>query len=225
MASKVPPNTLIPPKSPNLSISPVVYDRGYQDQFNSVLRLYFNELDNLFRTLLNTNQGSGGGQYIRFPYGAFSDSTTQTATANTATVITFNTTDYTNGITVVTSGGKASRITVAQAGLYNLEWSGQFVNTDTQLHDVNVWLSSNGTNVVASNGLVSIPNTHGGVNGHTIVAWNTIISLNANDYIELYWSTDSTQVTLAAFAAGTLPTRPSSPSISASLTFVSGLIA
>lgn len=225
MANTVPVNSIVPPKSPNLSITPVTYDRGYQDQFNSVLRLYFNELDNIFRTLFNTTSGSGGGAYLRFPYGAFQDTTTQTATANTATVMTFNTTDYASGTSVVTSGGKASRLTVAQSGIYNLQWSGQFQNTDTQLHDVDVWLRINGTDVVGSTGRVSIPNKHGGVNGHTIVGWNFFMKLNANDYVELYWSTDDVGVTIQAYAAGTLPTRPSTASVVATLSFVSGLVA
>jgi hypothetical protein len=225
MANTIPVNSLIPPKSPNLAISPVEYSRGYQDQFNSILRLYFNQLDDTFRTLLNTSAGAGGGKYIRFPYGAFQDTTTQTATANTATVATFNTVDYVNGVSVVTSGGKASRITVAQTGLYNLQWSGQFQNTDTQLHDVSVWLRVNGTDLTGSTGLASIPNSHGGVNGHTIVGWNFFLQLKVNEYVELYWSTDDVGVTIQAYAASTLPTRPSTASLVVTLSFVSGLIA
>lgn len=198
-------------KSPAIPLAPVAYDRGYQDTVNNILRQYFNQVDNLI------------GQLKLFDnnYGSFADTTTQTAAANTATVMTFNTTDFASNVSVVTSGGKASRITVANAGIYNFQWSGQFQNTNNQLHDVSVWVRKNGTDVVGSTGLISIPNSHGGVNGHTIAGWNFLFTLAANDYIELWWSTDSTLVTIEAYAAGTSPTRPSTSSLVATMTFVS----
>ena len=53
-------------------------------------------------------------------YGAWQDTTNQTAAAaNTAYAITYNTTDVTGGITL-TSG---SRLTVPMAGVYNLQFS------------------------------------------------------------------------------------------------------
>lgn len=210
---------LVVPKSPNLPIGPVEYDRRYQDQFNNTLRLYFERLDNTFAALLQQN----GGRYLSFPYGAFSDYTSQTAAANTATVIKFNTTDYSNEVTVVTSGGLATRITPTYAGLYNLQWSGQFENTAVQDHDVSVWLRKNGTDVVGSTGYISVPAKHGGVDGHIISAWNYLLQFQASDYVELWWSTDSTSVTIPTYAAGTTPTRPTTASVIATLTFVSAV--
>ena len=64
----IPVNTLLPPKAPNLPIGPTAYDRRYQDQFNNALRIYFNQLDNTFQTLLSNDPG---GSYIRFPFGSF----------------------------------------------------------------------------------------------------------------------------------------------------------
>lgn len=200
-------------KQPALPLAPVEYRQQYQDQVNNILRLYFNQID-AFISQLRLGQ---------IPYGSFADTTTQTAVANTATVMTFDTTDFANGVSVVTSGGKASRITVTAAGIYNFQWSGQFQNTDTQIHDVNVWVRKNGTDVVGSTGLVSVPNSHGGVNGHTIAGWNFFFSLAANDYIELWWSTDSALVTVQAYPTGTTPTRPSTSSLVATMAFVSAL--
>ena len=214
----IPTNTLLAPKAPNLLLAPSTYASSYQEQLNNALRVYFNELDNVFSTLLNNTTG---GAFIRLPYGAFQDNTDQTATANTATVIKLGTTDTANGVSIV--GG--SEITVASPGVYNLQFSGQFENVDTQLHDASVWIRINGTDVVGSNSLVSIPNKHGGVNGHTIAAWNYFITLQATDYVELWWSTDDTQVTLQAYAAGTSPTRPTTASVIATLSFVSALTA
>ena len=73
-------NKLIPPKAPNLPIGPVEYEQRYQDQFSNVLRLYFNQLDNVMQSLLGS--GEGGGRYIRFPYGSFyQDGTTTLSVA------------------------------------------------------------------------------------------------------------------------------------------------
>jgi len=213
----VPPNTLLPPKAPNLPVGPLQYEQRYQNQLLADLRRYFNTLDNTLGLLLGT--GGGGGKYVRFPYGAFQSGVDQTATVNTATAMTFNVTDYSNDVSVVSN----SRITVVNSGVYNLQWSGQFENVDTQLHDANVWIRVNGTDVVGSNGLVSVPNKHGGVNGHTIAAWNYFVQLNAGDYVQLMWSTDDTQVSLQYYAAGTSPTRPTTASVIATLSFVSAL--
>jgi hypothetical protein len=133
--------------------------------------------------------------------------------------MTFNVTDYSNAVSIVSN----SRITVTTAGIYNLQWSGQFENTDTQLHNASVWIRVNGTDVVGSNGLISVPNKHGGVNGHTIAAWNYFVELQANQYVELWWSTDDAQVSLQYYAAGTGPTRPTTASVIATLSFVSAL--
>ena len=191
------------------------YARSYQDQSNNVLRLFFNRLTASLNAILSVN----GGANIQFPYGAFQSSVDQTAVANTATAMTFNVTDYSNGVSVVSS----SKITVTTAGIYNLQWSGQFENVDTQLHDASVWIRLNGADVVGSNSLISVPNKHGGVNGHTIAAWNYFVELQANQYVELWWSTDDTQVSLQTYAAGVTPTRPTTASVIATLSFVSAL--
>ena len=208
-------------KAPALPFAPVEYDRTYADQLNNILRQYFNTLDNFVGQLSLSAGGSGAGLYL--PYGSFADTTTQSTTANTATVMTFDTTDFSTGVSVVTSGGKASRITVTNAGIYNFQWSGQFQNTDTQEHDASIWVRKNGTDVVGSTGLVGVPSKHGGINGHGVFGWNFLFSLAANDYIELWWSTPNVAVTIQNYPVGTTPTRPSTSSLVATMTFVSAI--
>jgi hypothetical protein len=213
------------PPVPDLPNPQDRYERLTVAQTNERLRTFFLRVRNAFQALL----GPRGGKYLNIPYGAFQDTTDQTASANTATVMTFNTTDFANGVSVVTSGGKASRLTVAQAGIYNLQFSAQFQNTDTQLHDVSIWLrkdaSGAGVDVDGSTGFISVPNSHGGIDGHIIVGWNYYVTLNANDFVEIWWSTPSTLVTIQAYPAGTSPTRPTTASVVATLTFVSNLSA
>lgn len=209
------------PAVPDLPNPQDRYDRLTVAQTNGALRTFFLKLTNALQSLASPR----GGRFINMPYGAFQDTTDQTATANTATVMTFNTTDYSNGVTVASN----SKLTVAQAGIYNLQFSVQFDNADTQEHDVTIWLrkdaSGAGIDIDGSAGLVGVPSSHGGVNGHTIVGWNYFITLNANDFVEIWWSTPSTQVTIQAYAAGTSPTRPSTASVVATMTFVSNLSA
>jgi hypothetical protein len=154
------------------------------------------------------------------PYGAFQDATTQTAaSANTAYAINFDTTDLSNGIYL----SNGSRINVRNTGTYNLQFSSQFVNTDTQIHDADIWLRKNGTNVAGSNGQVSVPNNHGSVNGRLLSAWNYVITLTAGDYVELIWNVTNTQVYLEYIPPQTSPTRPSTASVIATMQYISPL--
>ena len=152
------------------------------------------------------------------PYGAFQDSTDQTAASTTAAYsVNFNTTDFSNGISIVSN----SRITVKSYGIYNVQFSLQLTNTDTQIHDIDIWFAKNGTNVANSNSQFSVPNSHGGVNGHLIAALNFWIELNANDYVELKWSTGSTNTFIEQIGTQTSPTRPTTPSAICTVNYVS----
>lgn len=152
------------------------------------------------------------------PYGAFQDSTDQTAAAaNTAYAVKFNTTDYSHGVSVVSN----SRITTTSYGIYNVQFSFQFTNTDTQIHDIDIWFRKNGTDIANSNSQFSVPNSHGGVPGHLIAAMNFWVELSANDYFEIMWNTSSTQVTIEQIPAQTGPVRPATPSAIVTVSFQS----
>ena len=144
------------------------------------------------------------------PYGAFQDTTDQTAASTTAAyAITLNTTDYAVGVAIVSN----SQITVRSAGVYNIQFSLQFANDNVAIQDVDVWFRKNGTDVAGSNSKFSVPNSHGGTDGHLIAALNFYIQLAAGDYVQLMWSTTSTDVSIEHLAAQTSPTRPTTPSV------------
>ncbi len=206
--------TLRPPKAPNLLVAPVVYDQRYVDQLTNALRLYFNQIDNGLAALLS---GTGGSS-LSLPYGAFSSDQDQTTTANTATLMTFNTTDFADGVSI-----NSSKITVENSGIYNLQFSGQFQNTDTAFQDVFIWLRQNGVDIPGSTGFTSVPNRHAGTNGHLIIGWNYFLSMAAGDYIEIYWSIPTTDVSIQHLPASGSPTKPSTQSVVATMTFVSRL--
>jgi len=202
------------PSIPSLGFPPEAYERRHLNENYSSLNGYFRKLT----TVLGSLFGPRGGKFMNNPYGAFQSTVDQTAAViNTAYAMTLNTVDYANGVSVASN----SRITVADAGIWNLQWSGQFENTDSQDHDARVWLKINGTVVTGSTGFFAVPSKHGSVNGHTLVGWNYFLSLNANDYVELWWETDSTQVSIQAYAAA--GNYPSTASLIATMTFVSNI--
>jgi hypothetical protein len=193
---------------PRLPAAPTEYEQRYHDQFADILRLYFNRLESVLGQL-NT---------LSVPYGAFSSDQDQTTTANVATLMTLNTTDFNNGVSI-----SSSKITVATAGIYNLQFSAQFVNTDSNVQDVYIWLKQSGVNISGSTGFVSIPSRHGGTDGHAIVGWNYFLSMTAGQYIEIYWSVPNAAVSIQHLAASGTPTKPSTQSVVATMTFVSAL--
>jgi hypothetical protein len=143
----------------------------------------------------------------------------QSPVANTAVPMYLNTTDFSNTVSIVDT----TKITAVNAGIYNLQWSGQFNNSDTAEHDLSVWLRINGTDVVGSTGFVAVIGSHGGIDGHSIVGWNYYIQLNAGQYVEIWWSTTNQKLTLECYGPQTGPVRPSTASVVATLSFVSAL--
>jgi len=144
-------------------------------------------------------------------YGAFHDTTTQTAAAATITAITFNATDLSVG---VSRGTPTSRIVVANAGIYNIEFSAEISNPAASIDDVTIWIRQNGVDVANSAGIVGSPAKHGAINGHTIIGWNYILQAAASDYFELYWTTDDGTTQILTYPASAVaPIRPQAPSM------------
>lgn len=153
-----------------------------------------------------------------YPYGSYQSDVTQSVTVTTnAYPMQFNTIDYELGMSLVSG----SRITVGYSGLYNIQFSSQFINTTAQLHDVSIWFRKNGVNVTKSTGEFTILNKHGSVNGQLIAGYNLFIDLAINDYIEIMWATDSTFVSMNNIPAQINPTRPTAPSVIATVSYVS----
>jgi hypothetical protein len=153
-----------------------------------------------------------------FPYGAFQDTTDQSIATTTATAnISLNTTDYSLGTSLV----DGYKIKVDYSGLYNVQFSIQFVNTDNNIHDIDIWFKKNNSNVAGSNSKFSVPNRHGGTDGHLIAALNFNIELAKDDYVSLAWATSSTAVTVEHLAAQTTPTRPATPSAIVTIQYLS----
>jgi len=211
MATTVITNRYRPVVAPRLPSAPQEYNAQYQEQFMNILRLYFNQLDNLTGVLL----GDNGGRFLRLPYGSFSDSTTQTAAATgTAYAVTFNTTEYSNGVAVSTP---TSRILITDPGYYNFQFSLQLDKSSGATGHTYIWPRINGTNVPRSASEVAIQGTA----AENIAAWNFVLEMQAGQYFELMWSVDDTNVRLKAVAAAA--PVPAIPSAILTVTFVSAL--
>jgi hypothetical protein len=153
-------------------------------------------------------------------YAMYQDNNTQTiAVINTGYPIKFRTMDLSNGVSVVSD----SRITFANTGIYNLQFSVQLQNSDTQEHDVTIWLRKNGSDVAGSSGFVAVVAKHGGINGHVLPSWNYLLDVVAGEYYELVWSATSTSVTMPFYAAGSPP--PSTASAIFTVTQQAGIMA
>ena len=145
-------------------------------------------------------------------WGSFYSNATQTAANTTsAFAITLNNSDPNNNGVYISSN---SHVNFTYAGVYNFQFSVQILNTQTNPVEASFWLRKNGTDVVDSRGTLAVADKQGAQSGQSIVSWNYMLKLNANDYLEMYWQTeDSTHVQLEFLPAGTTPTTPASPSI------------
>ena len=148
-------------------------------------------------------------------FGAFSDTTTQTAASiDTAYGMVFNTTDSSNGVSI---GSPTSRLVADFQGVYNVQFSAQLDNTSGGTANIYIWLRKNGTNVPNTATTVAIQ----GSAARAVAAWNFIIQLEPTQYVELMWATDDTSVRILAASATSV--WPAIPSVIATLTQVNNL--
>lgn len=205
------------PFVPSLGFPPEAYERRHFSENYGALNNFFLKLVFSLGSLF----GPRGGRFLNNPYGAFQDSTDQTAASTTvAYPVKFNTTDFANGVTVASD----SRLTVAVDGLWNLQFSFQFKNAGNDGQDIDIWFRKNGTNIDNSNSRFHIPARKStGDPSHLVASMNFFASMLANDYIEIMWRTTSTDVSLEQFPTSASPTRPAVPSAIATMTFVSNL--
>jgi len=136
----------------------------------------------------------------QFNVGAFQSNITQSGSAAVSQSMQFETTDLSYGVTMVSN----SRITLANAGIYNIQFSTQLL-ADTGADNVWIWLKKNGTNLQATAGHVVLAN-----NDELITSWNYVIDAAANDYYELVWqSAGGDAVLFSEAATGNIPSIPS----------------
>jgi hypothetical protein len=180
--------------APNLPLAPAQYNAQYIDQLNNVLRLYFNRLDAILAQLRTSDDVDPAN--VNFPNGLFFNTADQTlAAVDTGYPITFNQT-YLNNFVALQSGS-TSKIEVTVGGVYNFQLSAQLKSTNSSAKDVQIWIKRGTTTI----GYSSHRYTVEGSDNHMNVNWIFDIDLAANEYIEMYWGADDTNVTMEAIPA------------------------
>jgi len=200
------------PAPPSLPAAGANYERAYHDQFNNVLRLYFNQLNNNVAALL----GDNGGQYVACPNGLFFNTVDQTfAAANTAYPVVFNATYLNNAVRL--QAGSTSKVEVSIGGVYNFQYSGQVKSISSSAKNLYLWIARNGTDIGYSTHAWTFHDN----NHYAEISWNFNIDLDIGEYIELQIASDSTDIRLDAEAA-TAP-HPGIPSGVLAVNFIAPL--
>jgi len=123
------------------------------------------------------------------------------AVAGTPQALTYNTTQFNQGTTLVAS----SRVYANAQGNYAINYIVQLSNTAGASHDATTFLKKNGTTIANTGSQWTIDNAH-----QMAVAKENIVSLNAGDYVEVFFNATATGVSAnATAAAGALPAIPS----------------
>jgi hypothetical protein len=162
---------------------------------------------------LNGNTGVTGNLTIQsgsgdlFVYGnkqfngaEYLSTQTQSGSSAVSQSVTFNT----NGVQYGVSLADNTKITVANSGTYNIQFSAQ-VLADTGADDVWIWFKKNGTNIANSATRIALSN-----NEEDVITVNILEEAAASDYFEIVWqSANGDAVLLAETAAGNYPAIPS----------------
>lgn len=197
---------------PALPLPTEEYNRPAADQSNNVLRLFFNRLTSTLNTLLSTDDG---GKYLYMPRGLFYSTTAQTAAlVNTGYPVEFENTYIGNGVSI--AGVDSTRITVSADGVYNFQVTLMTDHTNSSDVTVWTWINKNGSDVAYGAKKQTIKG-----NSDQPIYWNFSIDVESGQYIEMYWATDDTALSLHTEAA--TPPHQGIPSAVVAVSFVSNL--
>jgi len=134
------------------------------------------------------------------------DTTTQTnVSAASGNAFNYNTTVDSRGVAVVSG----SMIQVANSGVYNIQFSAQLEKSSANKEDVDIWLSKNGVGVPWSATTIVVE----GSSDRQVAAWNFLLSMDTNEFAELYWHSDDLNVVALAASGHAVPAHPDIPSI------------
>ena len=171
-----------------------------ENKVNQALAL----VDNLTKAVDGLQMTPPQREFKRSRYGSFYDTTTQVATViNTATAITFNTTDLSQGVFLSTT----SRVMVDTVGIYDFQISIQLDKTSGGTAEFYVWFRLNGVDVTDSASQIRLQ----GNNAEIFSSLNYFFDLKSGDYVEIMFSVTNVSVEVAATAASA--PHPGIPSI------------
>jgi hypothetical protein len=147
-------------------------------------------------------------------WGSFWSSSSQTIpSANAIKPVDLSYSDPSGNGIVLQNG---NQLKVLFSGVYNIQFSLQLTHSGGSSSESTIWIRKNG---------VDVPDTAGDVFMQSsatrlLPAWNYVLQLNVNDYIQLMFSSDSTNTSLIALPASTTPVHPAIPSAIITMTQV-----
>ena len=155
-----------------------------------------------------------GGEFVQVSYlSCYSTSSQQLITSGAEQVVTFNSIWAENGVHIVSG----SQLTFDEAAAYEFKFVAKVENSDNAVHDVWFWVKYNGENFPNSATRMTLQprKSSGEASSQLMTVSITGVAQNDNDFIELYWTGESTLTSLHASPGNGVV--PSSPSIIASI--------
>lgn len=130
----------------------------------------------------------------------------QATAAGVPTQVKIDETDLSNGVTLSGLGD----ITIANAGVYNLQFSIQVENFGNDVEDAVIWFKLNGNDLPKTASYTTTPTIHGGTPGATIVTVNIFLTCAANDVVALAWTSVGGKVAITSIppVGSTIPQSP-----------------
>ena len=125
--------------------------------------------------------------------------------ANTPTQVRIDETDLTNGVALSGLGD----ITIANPGVYNIQFSIQFENFGNDYDDVAVWFRVNGTAIPKTASHSTVSQSHGGSPGALIMTVNIFYTCVGGEVFSLMWQNDQGTAAITSLPpTGGIPQSP-----------------
>ena len=226
-------------RAPALPIPGSQYNFQQQAELIRALRLYFNLIDSqtpqqaesfdaqafyggtVAATSVSAGVLSGFGNGLELPYAMLmSDQDQANAGATSENILSYNQVVISNGVFVEDN----TKIRFPYSGQYLVTFSLQVVNKDNVVREFEVWAKNNGVNYPLSNSRIDVPARKSvGVWGHALPAVSGIFTVQADEYLEIAWWGETTDVSLEYYTARTSPDRPAIPPVIMTVSFVGAL--
>lgn len=131
------------------------------------------------------------------------------ASGTSSAALAFDTTVFSNNVSVQNS----SEVTFANTGVYNIQFSIQFLNYTTSDDNVVVWFKQNGSDIAESASVQYVAAKHGSSPGAAILALNLLASVSAGGNVQLFWTSGTGNTVVGSYPASTTPVYPVAPSV------------
>jgi hypothetical protein len=174
-----------------------------------------NKLNSLDTSGLSNRINALNNMIPKSYYCVFYDTAKQTAFTSTATPVKFNFKQIANKISIANNtANNPTRIVVLEAGIFQVNYHLQFIKSDAGADEIIVWFRKNSAAIAYTNNTYIIQ----GSGIKNTINNNFLLELDANDYIELFFSVKNVNTALQGTTSTTAtPSRPATPATSISM--------